>query len=98
MGFTLIQENVSDEIRGRVFATLYTLVRLCLVIALTIGPLLAAALDSLSPGSVHVLGFTVQLSGVRLTLWLAGAIIVGAATLAHRALQGHEPAQPDAHG
>jgi dTMP kinase len=90
MGFTLIQENVSDEIRGRVFATLYTLVRLCLVIALTVGPLLAGALDSLSPGSINVGGITFQLSGVRLTLWLAGVIIVGAGLLASRALRGHE--------
>ena len=97
MGFTLIQENVSDEIRGRVFATLYTLVRLCLVIALTVGPLLAAALDGLSPGSAHW-GVTVQLSGVRLTLWLAGVIIIGAGVLAHYSLRGHEPAVHDAHG
>jgi dTMP kinase len=89
MGFTLIQENVSDEIRGRVFATLYTLVRLCLVIALTVGPLLAGALDALSPGSVHW-GITVQLPGVRLTLWLGGAIIIVAGALAHHALRGHE--------
>lgn len=90
MGFTLIQENVSDEIRGRVFATLYTLVRLCLVIALTVGPLLAAALNHVSPGSVDVGGFNVQLSGVRLTLWLGGVIIVAAGVLAHHALRGHE--------
>lgn len=89
MGFTLIQENVSDEIRGRVFATLYTLVRLCLVIALTVGPLLAGALNALSPGSAHW-GITVQLSGVRLTLWLGGVIIIGAGALAHHALRGHE--------
>jgi dTMP kinase len=90
MGFTLIQENVSDEIRGRVFATLYTLVRLCLVIALTVGPLLAVALNGLSPGSAEVGGVTVQLSGVRLTLWLAGIIIIGAGVLAHYALRGHQ--------
>ncbi len=90
MGFTLIQEKVSDEIRGRVFATLYTLVRLCLVIALTVGPLLAAALDSVTPGSVHAGGITVQLPGTRLTLWLGGAIIVGAGILATYALRGHD--------
>jgi dTMP kinase len=98
MGFTLIQENVSDEIRGRVFATLYTLVRLCLVIALTIGPLLAAGLNGLSPGSVDVGGITVQLPGVRLTLWLGGAIIVAAGVLAHYALRGHEVPAPEGHG
>ena len=91
MGFTLIQENVSDDIRGRVFATLYTLVRLCLVIALTIGPLLAGLLQELSPGEVEVGGFTVLLPGVRLTLWLGGAIIIGAGVLAHYALRGYEP-------
>jgi len=91
VGFTLIQENVSDEIRGRVFATLYTLVRLCLVIALTLGPLLAALLQKVSPGHVEIAGYTVQLPGVRLTLWLGGVIIVGAGVLAHYALRTHEP-------
>ena len=94
MGFTLIQETVSDEIRGRVFATLYTLVRLCLVIALTIGPLLAGALDKVSPGSVHVLGVVVRLPGTRLTLWLGGVIIVGAGLLAARVLHENEPVRP----
>ena len=90
MGFTLVQENVSDEIRGRVFATLYTIVRLCLVIALTVGPLLAAAIDKLDPGSVTIASFTIQLSGVRITLWLGGVIIIGAGLLAERVLRGHE--------
>lgn len=90
MGFTLVQENVSDEIRGRVFATLYTIVRLCLVIALTVGPFLALAFDKVSPGSVTVGAVTVQLSGVRLTLWLGGVIIIGAGLLAERVLRGHE--------
>jgi MFS family permease len=90
MGFTLVQENVSDEIRGRVFATLYTIVRLCLVIALTVGPLLAAAIDKLDPGSMTIGSFTIQLSGVRITLWLGGVIIIGAGLLAERTLRGHE--------
>ena len=90
MGFTLVQENVSDAIRGRVFATLYTTVRLCLVIALTVGPLLAAAIDSLSPGSITIGAVTIELSGVRITLWLGGVIIIGAGLLAERTLRGHE--------
>ena len=31
LGFTILQENVEDELRGRIFATLYTLSRLCLL-------------------------------------------------------------------
>ena len=90
MGFTLVQENVSDEIRGRVFATLYTIVRLCLVIALTVGPFLAFAFDKASPGSATIGVVTIQLSGVRITLWLGGVIIIGAGLLAERVLRGHE--------
>jgi MFS family permease len=44
-GFTLLQENSSDEIRGRTFATLYTVIRLCLLISLTISPLWADCWD-----------------------------------------------------
>jgi dTMP kinase len=89
MGFTLVQENVSDEIRGRVFATLYTTVRLCLIIALTVGPLLAGAIGD-SAGSVTIAGVTIELSGVRITLWLGGVIILGAGLLAGRVLRDHE--------
>ena len=31
-GFTLLQESVEDEMRGRMFATLYTVVRVCLLL------------------------------------------------------------------
>ncbi|MET0275810.1 MAG: MFS transporter, partial [Acidimicrobiia bacterium] len=38
-GFTVLQENVGDDMRGRIFAALYTVIRLCLLISLTISPL-----------------------------------------------------------
>ena len=47
-GFTLLQESVTDEMRGRMFATLYTVVRVCLLLSLTIGPFVAAGLGALS--------------------------------------------------
>jgi dTMP kinase len=85
LGFTLLHENVEDEIRGRVFAGLYTLVRLCVLVAFAAGPFLAGALDSLSEslvgGEVEVGDVVVQVPGVRLTLWLAGAIMVVAGIL-----------------
>ena len=43
-GFTLLQESVADDMRGRTFATLYTIVRLCLLLSLTIWPFIAGAL------------------------------------------------------
>ena len=93
VGFTLLQENVEDQLRGRIFATLYTLVRLCLIISLAMAPLLASLLDGLSPGVVHLGGFSLHLQGSRLTLWLGGGIIVVAGLLARRALRSGERAR-----
>ena len=91
LGFTLLHENVANEIRGRVFSALLVLVRLCVLIALAVGGVLADLLDGLSErwwdGFVSVLGARVELPGVRLTMWLAGVIIVVAGALASLSLR-----------
>lgn len=85
---------MSDALRGRIFATLYTLVRFCLLVSMALAPLLAGALTRVSDrwfsGSVEVLGFDVALPGTRLTLWLGGLIIVAAGVLAAVALRPGE--------
>ena len=77
-GFTVLQENVADEMRGRIFATLYTVVRLCLLLALTLSPFFANLLGNiaqhLTDGSVDVAGLHVELPGVRLALWAGGLV------------------------
>jgi dTMP kinase len=87
-GFTLIQERVSDAMRGRTFATLYTIIRFCLLFSLAVSPWLAGALDSISGAlfddRVIDVGIRVAVPGVRLTLWLGGAVTVGAALLVSR--------------
>jgi dTMP kinase len=86
LGFTILQTNVDDELRGRVFATLYTLVRFCLLLAFAIAPFLSSLLDSISHRAfdrhVELLGFGISVPGTRLTLWLGGLIILGAGGLA----------------
>jgi dTMP kinase len=99
-GFTVLQESVADELRGRTFATLYTIVRLSLLVSLTIGPFVASALDEISSaavgGSVEVLGVTISLPGVRLALLLGGVITTASAVAARyrmrraRAAHTHE--------
>ena len=78
-GFAALQDSVDDDLRGRVFAALFTIIRLCMLIALTVAPLLAGILDdvvrSLVPGGRVSLGLTLQLSGTRITLWLGGIIV-----------------------
>jgi dTMP kinase len=102
LGFTLLHESVEDDLRGRIFSALYSLVRLCLLMAFAIGPFLSEVLDRLSRRvfkNAHftLLGFDVYIPGVRLTLWLAGLIILGAGLLALLSLRSTPtPADVDA--
>jgi dTMP kinase len=91
LGFSMLQSEVSDELRGRVFATLYSSTRLCLFLALVVAPVLATGLDGISAAAInrriHLGGFTLHLPGVRLTLWLGGLVVIVAAVMARRALR-----------
>jgi dTMP kinase len=90
LGYTILQEGVSDELRGRTFTALYTVVRLCLLIAFAVGPFLAGALGRLSGRflgeELSLGGMTISVPGVRLTLWLAAVIIIVAGVAAGRVL------------
>ena len=69
LGFTILQTNVEDALRGRTFATLYTMIRVCLLLAFTTAPIISRLLGSLG------LTLGLHVSGVRLALWAVGAII-----------------------
>ncbi len=90
-GFTVLQESVHDELRGRTFATLYTVVRFCLLLALTVGPFLANLLDRISEaafgGEIEVAGGAIALPGVRLALWLGGTVTVLSGMAARRQMR-----------
>ena len=98
LGFTILQTNVEDELRGRIFALLYTLVRFCLLLAFTLAPVVSRLLDDLSQSqfqrSVSIGGWSIALPGVRMTLWLGGVIILAAGLLALRGLRDHNRAEP----
>jgi dTMP kinase len=86
LGFTLLHERVSDELRGRAFGSLYTLVRLGVMTAFVLGPALSEGIDALTEShwdqQVGVFGWDVFVPGVRVTLWLASFVIVAAAVAA----------------
>jgi dTMP kinase len=87
-GFTVIQERVVDALRGRMFATLYTIIRFCLLLSLAVAPWLAGLLDSISGAlttdRVIDLGFKVRVPGVRLTFWLGGLMTLAAGVAVSR--------------
>ncbi|MBI1843421.1 MAG: hypothetical protein HYR89_02225, partial [Actinobacteria bacterium] len=74
-----------------IFSSLYTLVRLCLLVSFTLGPLLADRLDSLAPhiagGTIALGSVEIVLSGVRLSLWFAALIILFAGAWATMTLR-----------
>jgi dTMP kinase len=94
LGFTLLHENVDDQLRGRIFSTFYVLVRACVLLALVVGPLMEDLLDRLSSvlwdRHVEVLGLGIDVPGVRLTLWLAALIILASGGVAVASLRAGE--------
>lgn len=97
LGFTLLHESVSDDLRGRVFSALYALVRLCVLVAFGIGPLVSGVLDGIvdrlvDDSRIGLGPLTVAIPGVRLTLWLAGSIILAAGFIASRNIR--RPSEP----
>ncbi len=91
LGFTLLHENVEDDLRGRIFSALLVLVRLCMLLALAVAPLLSEVLDRISnrwwDGVIHVVGWEIMVPGVRITLWLAAVIIFGAGLMASASIK-----------
>jgi dTMP kinase len=88
-GFTVIQERVDDALRGRMFATLYTIIRFCLLLSLAVSPWMASLLDSLSGALfddrvIDVTGISIHLPGVRLTFWLGGLMTILAGLVVSR--------------
>jgi dTMP kinase len=75
-GYTLLQENVTDEYRGRAFGSITTVARLGLFISLAVFPTIAIALGD---HAFHVGAARIDLSGTRLALVAAGAGVLGAA-------------------
>ena len=86
LGFTLLHENVADELRGRIFSTFYLLTRMCVLLALVVGPLLEETFDRLSKRfwerDINIFGYELFVPGVRITLWLAALIMLIAGLIA----------------
>jgi dTMP kinase len=99
IGYALMQETTEEELRGRTFGAAYTLIRLGTLVGLGIFPLVAGAIGG--DNTLRLFGdATLALPGSRVTLWLAGLIVVGGGVLsltavrARRAMPTAAPAVP----
>lgn len=91
-GNTYVARTVSDEIRGRVFTAMESVIRVSLLVSMVVvaplADLLGGIIKKLSAGMVDGSWFT----GPRVTLQLASLIVLGAAYYAYRTLDWRTPA------
>ena len=83
-GFTMLGMEVEDEMRGRTFAFMQSLIRVSLVLVLAISPLIAAAIGR------HTYTFrstTVTYNGAAFTMFFAGVIAVIVGALSYRQMR-----------
>jgi dTMP kinase len=86
-GYTLLQENVLDEFRGRTFASLTVLSRMGLFLSLASFPTLAGIYDAA--------GSRFELDGVRLALASAGIAVAVAGLSTRRLLRRYRLSRPE---
>ena len=82
-GYTLLHENISDELRGRTFGTVTLLSRLGLFVALAGFPALAGWLGD---RSIELGATSFQLTGTRVALWVGSGIVLAGGLLSRRGL------------
>jgi dTMP kinase len=91
-GYTMLQENVTDEFRGRTFATLTISARVALFGALVAFPSVSAAIGTVS---VSVGGHR-GLLAPRITMWIGSGVVVLGALLSRAGLSHSRLARPRA--
>ncbi|MGY2001958.1 dTMP kinase [Blastococcus sp. SYSU DS1024] len=87
-GITLIGTEVADEIRGRTFAIVQSLVRAALIISLALVPIGVGLIgrDEIDLGAVAV-----PISGERIMLFAAGLLAVAVGLVAYRQMDDGRP-------
>jgi dTMP kinase len=88
-GYTLLGLEVGDEVRGRTFAFLLSMVRVVLVSVLAVGPAVAALLSTTLglPHTVHINDdVSLTYTGVMATFLLAGVIALAIGVMTLRAM------------
>ena len=83
-GFTMLGLEVADEVRGRTFAFVQSLIRVSLVLVLAIAPLVAAAIGR---HTYKFENFEVTYNGAAFTMFAAGIIGVIVGIISYRTMR-----------
>jgi dTMP kinase len=83
-GFTMLGLEVDDEVRGRIFAFVQSLIRISLVLVLAISPIIAAAIGR---HTYAVSNFHLNYSGAAFTMFGAGIIGMAVGIISYRRMK-----------
>ena len=81
VGITLLGLEVDDELRGRMFGLVQSLMRIDLLLVTASAPFLAGAIDE---RAVDAGPFTIELNGVSIVLMVGGLVGIAVGVLSHR--------------
>ena len=87
-GFTLLGTEVEDEIRGRTFAIVQSLIRAALIVSLAVVPF---GVGLIGRNQLDVGPITVPVTGERIMLFVAGLLAIGVGVLAYRQMDDGRP-------
>ncbi len=83
-GFTMLGLEVEDEVRGRTFAFVQSLIRISLVLVLAVAPVIAA---SIGRHTYHFGRYTVAYNGAAFTMFAAGVIGLAVGVLSYHRMK-----------
>jgi dTMP kinase len=74
-GYALIQERLAPELRGRASSAVNSVIRLAVVGAAAVAPALVKIVDQAAPGSIVILDQSIDVRGIRVSIWIGGFMI-----------------------
>lgn len=85
-GYGLIQEKLGPELRGRASAAVNSVIRLAVVGAAALAPVVVKLIDSAAPGPLRIFDQSIEIRGIRAAMWLGGALIMVAGLVTTKAI------------
>lgn len=85
-GYALILEKLGAELRGRGSAAINSVVRLAIVGAAAVAPALTKLIDQAAPGPMTIFDQSIEIRGIRVSMWIGGLVILGAGVVTTKAI------------
>jgi len=94
-GYALVQERLGPELRGRASAAVNSVIRLAVLGASTLAPVLVRLVNLVLPSRISPMpGQFLDLRGIRVVMWLGGLTILGAGLYTTKAVRARR-SQPE---